>query len=472
MATPTNLSEYYAGQGQALPTVQARQSTAAKAGITGYTGTGDQNVTLLAYLQGAGNQAQGTPGIPSSGAVTIPSVVATGNTQPITLPNQPAPSAPADVYSSASAYLSTQPKTGVAGLDQTLAAMESRPGEIAKQYDIENKRKVALAAENEVNALNEQYRLLEERARTQPGSTLEQSQQTINELERKRAFQSGSLAITAAYRTGDYQGALSLMNQQASLELEPLKMRYDFFKDLYNRTEDQKFQVAMKASDRAYQEARDDKSLLNDFKLQAFKDGKIDISQMGSINSWDDLSNLTGATKEDALMNQIATDSVKNVDNLLKYSLGKDYAVGATFLDRGVRNPFMKDKTRTFIADTEAILGNLTIDKLLQAKASGATFGALSEGEMRLLAAAASPLNNPSLQIKDNKGNTIGYKVSEQKFNEIMSNIKTYAIIDYEKRTGNKWIPTASDYSSMQDEDLININNGALVPTTQYYGNI
>lgn len=472
MATPTNLSEYYAGQGQALPTVQARQSTAAKAGITGYTGTAGQNATLLSYLQGQGNQAQGATGVPSSGAVTIPSGVATGNTQPITLPNQPTPSAPADVYSSANAYLSTQPKTGVAGLDQTLAAMESRPGELAKQYDILGKQEKYNAMKNELDTFNEEYRQKYELIRTNGAQSAGQKQDEITALEKTRAYKAGTMAINAAFAQQDYQGALSLMNQQSALELEPLKMRYDFFKDLYNRTEDQKFQVAMKASDRAYQEARDDKSLLNDFKLQAFKDGKIDISQMGSINSWDDLSNLTGATKEDALMNQIATDSVKNVDNLLKYSLGKDYAVGATFLDRGVRNPFMKDKTRTFIADTEAILGNLTIDKLLQAKASGATFGALSEGEMRLLAAAASPLNNPSLQIKDNKGNTIGYKVSEQKFNEIMSNIKTYAIIDYEKRTGNKWIPTASDYSSMQDEDLININNGALVPTTQYYGNI
>ena len=59
---------------------------------------------------------------------------------------------------------------------------------------------------------------------------------------------------------------------------------------------------------------------------------------------------------------------------------------------------------------------------------------------MRLLAAASSPLNNPSLQIKDNDGNTIGYKVSEEKFNEIMSSIKKYAIIDYEKRTGRKYV--------------------------------
>ena len=468
----TNLSEYYASQGQALPTVQDRQSIASQAGIQGYTGTAQQNATLLGYLQGAGNQAQGTTGIPSSGAVTIPSQVATGNTQPIPLPNQPVPEAPGDVYSSASAYLSTLPKTGVAGLDETLNASQTRPGELAKQYDVSNKLTVSNAAKAKLDTFNEQYRVEEERVRTNGALGAEIANARINELERKRAFTAGTYAIEAAAANADYQGALSLMNQQAALELEPLKMRYDFFKDRYNRTEDQRFQNEMKASDQAYQTARDDKNLLNDFKLLAFKEGKIDASQMGSIQSWDDLSKLTGSTKEDALMNQIATDGVKKLDNILAYSLGKDYAVGATFLDRGVRNPFMKNKTREFVADTEAILGNLTIDKLLQAKASGATFGALSEGEMHLLEAAASPLNNPALKIKDRDGNTIGYKVSEEKFNEIMNGIKKYAIIDYEKRTGNKWEPTQSDYSTMSDEDLMTIDNGALVPTTQYYGNI
>jgi len=49
---PTNLNEYYTGQGQALPTVQQRQDVATKAGITGYTGTAEQNGTLLGYLTG------------------------------------------------------------------------------------------------------------------------------------------------------------------------------------------------------------------------------------------------------------------------------------------------------------------------------------------------------------------------------------------------------------------------------------
>lgn len=52
MTTPTNLYEYYQGQGQALPSVSARASTAASAGVTGtYTGTAVQNAQVLFGLQ-------------------------------------------------------------------------------------------------------------------------------------------------------------------------------------------------------------------------------------------------------------------------------------------------------------------------------------------------------------------------------------------------------------------------------------
>ena len=267
----TNLSEYYASQGQALPTVQDRQSTASQAGIQGYTGTAQQNVTLLGYLQGGGNQAQGTTGIPSSGAVTIPSQVATGNVQPTQLPSQPTPSAPGDVYSSASAYLSSLPKTGVAGLDQTLTAWESRPGELAKQYDILNKQQKYNALTNELNTFNEDYRQKYELIRTDASQSAGQKQDEITALDKTRAYRAGTMALQAAFAQQDYQGALSLMNQQSALELEPLKMRYDFFKDRYNRTED--FRFKKMAMD--YQNEYDQK------KAQAELDNQLKASTMG-----------------------------------------------------------------------------------------------------------------------------------------------------------------------------------------------
>ena len=55
---PTNLSQYYQQQGQALPSVSTRASDASKAGIQGtYTGTAEQNNQLLSYYQQPKTQA-------------------------------------------------------------------------------------------------------------------------------------------------------------------------------------------------------------------------------------------------------------------------------------------------------------------------------------------------------------------------------------------------------------------------------
>lgn len=45
------LYEFYTGQGKALPSVQERQGIAKEAGISGYSGTAEQNNQLLSYLQ-------------------------------------------------------------------------------------------------------------------------------------------------------------------------------------------------------------------------------------------------------------------------------------------------------------------------------------------------------------------------------------------------------------------------------------
>ena len=263
----STLNEYYQSKGQALPSVAERQGIAAQAGIQNYTGTAQQNTQLLSSLMGNQGNQTATP------TPTIPGTVATGTTTPMDLPNRPTPQEPGNVYSNASAYISSLPKTGVAGLDQTLQAMAERPGQLAQQYDIANKQSLMNEAKNKLDAFNEQYRVQQERIRTEGGKTLEQINSEVNAIERTRAFTAGTLAIEAAYRTGDYQGARELMNQQAQLELEPLKMKYDFFKDLYNRTEDQKFQRAMKSADQSFQREMKLLDTANNLKTEALKQG-------------------------------------------------------------------------------------------------------------------------------------------------------------------------------------------------------
>lgn len=61
----TNLYDYYTSQGKTLPTVQQRQGVATQAGISGYTGTPDQNNQLLQYLSNGATS-------PKTSAITSP----------------------------------------------------------------------------------------------------------------------------------------------------------------------------------------------------------------------------------------------------------------------------------------------------------------------------------------------------------------------------------------------------------------
>lgn len=444
MAT-TTLSEFYSSQGKALPSVKDRGGVAAQAGIQGYTGTAAQNAQLLGFLSsnqgGSTPSTTGTPNIP-----TIPAQNVNSGTQPLPLPEKPQSQAPTDIYTSSVAYLNTIPKTGVKGLDEITTAMVERPGQLNQQFGLEEKRALAESTKNTLDAFNEEYRVKAEQLRVDNSKTAASKQISIEELERNRAFKAGSLAIEAAFRNNDFVGAQTLMNQQLQLELEPLKMRYKFFEDMYNRTEDQKFQRAMKAEDRAYQAAREDLGMINDIKMQAFKDGKIAIGDIAKIKTWEDLALYTGTTKTDALEEFEAANKVATVDELIA-GKGKGQAVGARLGARGVSEDgqtifgsLSQGKRKTFVAKTEQLLEGLTLDKLQQAKARGITFGSLTEGERNAVANAATFIGQT--RVRDGgktDGKVLGYDIPEKDFNEAMQTIREAAILDYERRTGKPY---------------------------------
>lgn len=81
------------------------------------------------------------------------------------------------------------------------------------------------------------------------------------------------------------------------------------------------------------------------------------------------------------------------------------------------------------IATIEQLRSQLTLDSLINAKAKGATFGALSEGELKVLSQSASQLG--TWAIKDPQGNVKGYKTSESSFKKEMDKINNFARLDY-----------------------------------------
>lgn len=89
------LFDYYQSQGKSLPSVQERQGIASSAGISGYTGTSQQNSQLLGYLK---NQ-NATP----SGVISGASLQNVPKTQ---LPTTPQPTQPTAVPSMTTTLLS------------------------------------------------------------------------------------------------------------------------------------------------------------------------------------------------------------------------------------------------------------------------------------------------------------------------------------------------------------------------------
>ena len=138
-------------------------------------------------------------------------------------------------------------------------------------------------------------------------------------------------------------------------------------------------------------------------------------------------------------------DKITAVD-ALKTNSGLNSRVGTSFLSRGSRGvlgtigravsvvglPSLLSGAidsatgagQDFAGGVHKLVGGLTLDNLIAAKARGATFGALSEGELGILASSATTIND--WEIKDDSGRGTGFwNIDEASFKKELENIKT-----------------------------------------------
>jgi len=126
--------------------------------------------------------------------------------------------------------------------------------------------------------------------------------------------------------------------------------------------------------------------------------------------------------------------NVDEITNVLNNSYLSG-AVGPNPLARFSPMSFFTGGKGNVVASIEQIRGQLTLDNLINAKAKGATFGALSEGELKLLNNSASKLG--SWAVKDSDGNVVAYRTSETAFKQELDKINNYAKLDYIIKGGN-----------------------------------
>lgn len=119
-------------------------------------------------------------------------------------------------------------------------------------------------------------------------------------------------------------------------------------------------------------------------------------------------------------------------------------------------------ETQNTIANIQQVANQLTLDKLSQAKANGATFGALSDSEHQLLSAAASKIGTWS--IKDGTGNVIGYNTTEANMRKELDKINNFAKLDYVLKGGNaaevgvQVMPDGTYWTNNSDGTVTKIN--------------
>jgi uncharacterized coiled-coil protein SlyX len=141
---------------------------------------------------------------------------------------------------------------------------------------------------------------------------------------------------------------------------------------------------------------------------------------------------------------------------------GLPESVGGTFLTRTRLNPF-SDQRSNFIASVQEVTSKLTLNNLIDSKKQGATFGALSEGELGILAGAATKLaklaRNEDGQLAKSDERVAYYDVSEKVFKEELNKIRNLVAEAVRRKGGT--INMGNDDISEVDNLFGNVSGGS-----------
>ena len=129
----------------------------------------------------------------------------------------------------------------------------------------------------------------------------------------------------------------------------------------------------------------------------------------------------------------IQATKIDSVNNLLgdKYLTS---AVGPNAAARFSFTSFLTGGKQNFVAGIEQLRSDLNLQALIDAKARGATFGALSDQELKILSNAATKLG--SWAVQNDSGQVTGYNVNETEFRRELDKINNFAKLDFVLKGG------------------------------------
>lgn len=328
---------------------------------------------------------------------------------------------------------------------------------------------------NQIMKTDLDFRREREMLQTEPGLTTAQRQARLADVTRKQSSQLADLEVIRSARSNTLTNAQSIIQKKVNAEFAEQEKNLNGLKFLAERADGKlktQLDAVAKKEERAFNVAKSEFEKVESEKLQlvrnaqangagnnvmsailgsktlqdAYKnagrfgmsiDDQIKQAQLNKIRS-EIPADLPEAEKEKAV---VIADKINAFDSILNNRLGLKLSVGPTRLNRmagalDVTSGGIGAK-QEFIASVEQLVSEETLNSLINAKAKGATFGALSEGELALLKQTASKIGKWSKT--DKTGKVVGYEAPESAFIQELNTLKNLQIKAYEKATGTTY---------------------------------
>jgi len=283
-------------------------------------------------------------------------------------------------------------------------------------------------------------------------------QQALDKARTESLDRQASISVSLAVAQGRYQDAREVADRavQAQMEiqknqLDALKLNYERHQDLFTTAEKREFDLMLSDREReldfemyqkktAYDQAIKQSDPL--YQLQLMREQK-ELSLLGEPTE-KERREIEASVREAQASIPVLNDKIAIVD-VLKTHPGLDSRVGSTPFSRGPRGivgtigrvvsvvgipsiaggalDTLTGSGQDFAGAVHKLVGGLTLDNLIAAKARGATFGALSDAELQILANSASAIND--WEIKDDNGKPTGFwDIDEASFKREFDTIK------------------------------------------------
>ncbi len=364
--------------------------------------------------------------------------------------------------------------------------IRAKEGQYAKEFGVPGLEDRARKLDSEMLFLEQGLRDYKDKVYSDPNNTKTLASRLYSTQERQTASTLANLAIVKSVVSGDLETARGRVKDKIANELAPIETKIqgleyakDLNKDFWSDAQKREVDSLITNEKREYDKQQKELQVIEDEKLSLVRNAQVsgasDQTLSAILNSKTveeayknagrygvSIDDKIKQAKLDEINSKIPEDvpetdkekaveissKIQDINSLINNKLGLKLAVGPTRINRtagalDITSGGIGAK-QDFIASVEQLVSEETLNSLINAKAKGATFGALSEGELALLKQSASKIGKWAKT--DKSGKVVGYEAPEAAFVKELNTLKDLQIKAFEKATGVTY-PTQSSFS-------------------------